>query len=40
MRVIRIETLVPRPLTSKAAPTHKIYPYLLRHLKIIETNHI
>ena len=28
------------PGTSKAAPGHKIYPYLLRGLKIVETNHV
>ena len=30
MRVMGIEALVPRPGTSKAAPGHRIYPYLLR----------
>ena len=30
MRMMGIEALVPRPGTSKAAPGHKIYPYLLR----------
>ena len=35
-----IEALVPRPGTSKAAPGHKIYPYLLRGLKITEPNHV
>jgi putative transposase len=40
MRVMGIEALVPRPGTSKAAPLHKIYPYLLRGLKIVETNHV
>ena len=39
MRVMGIEALVPRPGTSKAAPGHKIYPYLLRGLKIVEPNH-
>ena len=34
MRVMGIEALVPRPGTSKAAPGHKIYPYLLRGVKI------
>ena len=38
MRVMGIEALVPRPSTSKAAPGHKIYPYLLRGLKIVEPN--
>ncbi len=40
MRVMGIEALVPRPGTSKAAPGHKIYPYLLRGLKIGEPNHV
>src|SRR5258708_31701561 len=29
MRVMGIEALVPRPGTSKAAPGHRTYPYLL-----------
>ena len=40
MRVMGIEALVPRPGTSKAAPGHTIYPYLLRGLKIVEPNHV
>ena len=32
--------LVPRPGTSKPAPRHKIYPYLLRGLAITEPNHV
>ena len=40
MRVMGIEALVPRPGTSKAAPGHKIYPYLLRGLTIVEANHV
>ena len=40
MRVMGIEALVPRPGTSKAAPGHKIYPYLLRGLAIVEPNHV
>jgi len=35
-----IEALVPRPGTSKAAPGHKIYPYLLRNLTIERANHV
>ena len=35
-----IEALVPRPGTSKAAPGRRIYPYLLRGLKIVEPNHV
>ena len=40
MRVMGIEALVPRPGTSKAAPGHEIYPYLLRGLAIAEPNHV
>ncbi len=40
MRVMEIEALVPRPGTSKAAPGHKIYPYLLRRLAITEPNQV
>src|SRR3954447_6099491 len=40
MRVMGIEALVPRPGTSKAAPGHKIYPYLLRGVSITEANHV
>ena len=40
MRLMGIEALVPRPGTSKAAPGHKIYPYLLRGVSITEPNHV
>jgi putative transposase len=40
MRMMGIEALVPRPGTSKAAPGHKIYPYLLRGVAITEPNHV
>jgi putative transposase len=40
MRIMGIEALVPRPGTSKPAPGHKIYPYLLRGLAIAEPNHV
>ena len=40
MRAMGIEALVPRPGTSKPAPGHKIYPYLLRGLAIAEPNHV
>lgn len=35
-----IEALAPRPGTSKAAPGHKIYPYLLRNLAITRANQV
>ena len=40
MRVMGLVALVPRPGTSKPAPGHKIYPYLLRGLAITEPNHV
>jgi putative transposase len=40
MRIMGIEALVPRPGTSKPALGHRIYPYLLRDLKISEPNHV
>ncbi|MGH6864456.1 MAG: IS3 family transposase [Methylocella sp.] len=38
MRVMGIEAPVPPPGASKGAPGHKIYPCLLRGLKIVEPN--
>ena len=35
-----IEALSPQPGTSKAAPGHKIYPYLLRKLPITQANQV
>jgi len=35
-----IEALAPQPGTSKAAPGHKIYPYLLRKLTINRANQV
>jgi len=40
MRVMGLVALVPRPGTSKPAPDHKIYPYLLRNVAINEANHV
>ena len=34
MKRMGIEALYRRPNTSKAEPGHKIYPYLLRELKV------
>ena len=38
MRRMGIEALVPQPGTSKRAPGHKIYPYLLRTL-VMDRSH-
>ena len=35
-----IEALAPHPGTSKAAPGHKVYPYLLRNLAITRSNQV
>jgi putative transposase len=40
MRKMGIEALGPKPKTTKPAPGHKIYPYLLRDLKIERTGHV
>jgi putative transposase len=40
MRLMGIAALGPKPNTSKPAPGHKIYPYLLRNLKIERPNHV
>jgi putative transposase len=40
MRRMCIEALYRRPNTSKPAPGHKIYPYLLRGLAINRPNHV
>jgi putative transposase len=40
MKKMGIEAIYRRPNTSKAAPGHKIYPYLLRGLKIERANQV
>ena len=40
MRRMGIETLYRKPNTSKRAPGHKIYPYLLRSLPITRPNQV
>jgi putative transposase len=40
MRLMRIVALGPTPRTSKPAPGHKIYPYLLRDLVIDRPNQV
>lgn len=40
MREMGICAIVPRPNTSKPAPEHQIYPYLLRNLAIEYPNHV
>ncbi len=40
MRRMGIEALYRKPNTSKKHPTHRIYPYLLRHLKVELPNQV
>lgn len=40
MREMGISGIAPGPNTSKAAPQHKIYPYLLRHVRSGYSNHV
>ena len=40
MRVMGLESLAPKSSTSKPAPEHAAYPYLLRNLKVSRVNHV
>jgi len=40
MKKMAIETIYRHPSTSKPAPGHKIYPYLLRKLQIVRPNQV
>jgi putative transposase len=40
MRLMGIAALGPKPRTTKPAPGHKIYPYLLRDVTIERANHV
>ena len=40
MKKIGLEALYRRPNTSKPAPGHKIYPYLLRNLAVVRPNQV
>lgn len=40
MKRMGIEALYRKPNTSKPAPDHKIYPYLLRNLSVTRPNHV
>ena len=40
MKKMSIETIYRRPNTSKPAPGHKIYPYLLRKLEVTRPNQV
>ena len=40
MKNMGVEALYRKPNTSKPAPGHKIYPYLLRNLQVTRPNHV
>jgi putative transposase len=40
MRLMDIESIAPKPNTSRKHPGHKVYPYLLRGLKIQKANQV
>jgi len=40
MRMMGLESCAPKPNTSKAAPEHPVYPYLLRNLRISRPNQV
>jgi putative transposase len=40
MKKMGVEAIYRRPNTSKLAPGHKIYPYLLRNLAVRRPNHV
>lgn len=40
MRLMGLQSVAPRPNTSKAHPQHKIYPYLLRNLPIVRPGQV
>lgn len=40
MRLMGLESLAPKPNTSKPAPEHAVFPYLLRNLKVCRINQV
>ena len=40
MRLMGLESTAPKPATSKPAPEHAIYPYLLRNLRVSRINQV
>lgn len=40
MQRMGICAMAPQPGTSRPAPGHKIYPYLLRHVRVTQANHV
>jgi putative transposase len=40
MRILGLEGLAPRPKTTKAAPGHRVFPYLLRNVEITHADQV
>jgi putative transposase len=40
MQLMGIQAIYPRPHLSKSSPDHRVYPYLLRDVKIIKANQV
>ncbi len=40
MRKMGIQSIAPKPNTSKAHPKNKVYPYLLRNFDVTRSNHV
>ena len=40
MRIMGLEAIYPKPRTTRPHPEHKVYPYLLRELKIDRANQV
>ena len=40
MRLMGLESVAPKPATSKPAPEHPVYPYLLRNLVVFQPNQV
>jgi putative transposase len=40
MRLMDLESMAPKPNTSRSAPEHPVYPYLLRNLDISRVNQV
>jgi putative transposase len=40
MQIMNLEAIYPKPRTTMRCPEHKIYPYLLRNVKIEGPNHV
>ncbi len=40
MRKMGLQSVAPKPNTSKSHPKHKVYPYLLRGIDVLYANHV